>query len=271
MKTYSMTENCSLMTASFDPVGRYRSVRAILFVVFCILGAVGCDSETQGEDGAMFTHHFIHIYFVPRGDRDELTVSDWLIDRESGGKMLFFDLPCRAVSKDDRVGSEFLTYATKYNDLSYDRRTVPFLYQSYSEALVDITVSSDRAFDAQHPAGTPLDDVIRFRAASYRDYIRQLYPKDQSRKTEIDKPLTEVTADDLTLLEIPYNRVFRCSGDSRETWEVFSSFALEFTAQPAGEPVHRLTFTVTTETGKRYTATREVRFDLKEPLAVDEL
>lgn len=228
-----------------------------------LLVLVGCKSEPDTSiDGASFTHHFIHGYFVPSSDRSELTVSDWMVDRQSGDRMLFFDIPCRLVSKDDRIGSEFLTYATKYDDLSYDRRTVPFLYQAYGEALAEITVMSNRMFDVQHPAGTPLDDLIRFRAASYRDYVRLHYPSDWGGTwaAQISKPLNEVTVEELTLLEVPYNYIFRCAGDPREVWDVYSSFALEFMSQPAEVSVHRLTFVVTTETGKRYTATREVRF-----------
>ena len=72
----------------------------------------------------------------------------------------------------------------KHNDLGYNERKVDpkdldtgdFTYRMvYWKDFVAIDVVSDRDFDAEHPAGSSLGDVVGYRGWSYWEYVKNGY------------------------------------------------------------------------------------------------
>lgn len=160
----------------------------------------------------------------------------------------------------------------KHGDNKYNK-VVHYLIQ-FSEPLhnasdlLSVKIFSDRDFDAEHPAGTSLADIVRFLSCSPKEYIgsgyKIKYKYDPellsyefrntwgiyyrySNKTEfeyypIDKMLCDVTQDDLVLLG--HHEI--C--DSSYTPVKFCS--LFFEKMPVGSGEHLITVEITTDDGR---------------------
>lgn len=71
--------------------------------------------------------------------------------------------------------------------------------------FTDLEIWSTADWDAGHPAGTPLDDIVRFESDTPWPYIRSGYTQRYSDKKRgeyypVHCLVSELTADDMTLL-----------------------------------------------------------------------
>ena len=66
----------------------------------------------------------------------------------------------------------FKALSEKYGDTAYNRPLAPFSHTVYCNEFSGIDIFSDRDFDAAHPAGTSLSDIVRIVGASPYRYIR---------------------------------------------------------------------------------------------------
>ncbi len=111
--------------------------------------------------------------------------------------------------------------------------------------MTSISVTSDKDFDADHPAGTPLDDCIEAYVARIYDFIKAGYTREGNfgNYHQTDAVLlSELTADDL-LLQPSY-------------------FTMKFTASPDDKSqTHKLTVTITDETATVHTASTDYSFE----------
>lgn len=55
----------------------------------------------------------------------------------------------------------FKALSEKYGDTAYNRPLAPFSHTVYCNEFSGIDIFSDRDFDAAHPAGTSLSDIVR--------------------------------------------------------------------------------------------------------------
>ena len=69
----------------------------------------------------------------------------------------------------------FKALSEKYGDTAYNRPLAPFSHTVYCNEFSGIDIFSDRDFDAAHPAGTSLSDIVRIVGASPYRYIRNGY------------------------------------------------------------------------------------------------
>ena len=112
----------------------------------------------------------------------------------------------------NRNGEEKQVYdalCEKYNDVTYNRK-VRYSYDEYypprcSCFFTDLEIWSTADWDAGHPAGTPLDDIVRFKSDTPWPYIRSGYTQRYSDKKRgeyypVYCLVSELTADDMTLL-----------------------------------------------------------------------
>ncbi len=118
------------------------------------------------------------------------------------------------------ASEEYTVLSNRFGDTCYNR-PVPslVLYKMIVDEFTSIDIVSDRAFDAQHPAGTSLSDIVKFIGSSpyrfiqndYRDLqIPFLDVKDHfdcgiayytgTQLAPISKTLDNLTADDLKLI-----------------------------------------------------------------------
>lgn len=69
----------------------------------------------------------------------------------------------------------FKALRRKYGDTAYNRPLAPFSHTVYCNEFSGIDIFSDRDFDAAHPAGASLSDIVRIVGASPYRYIRNGY------------------------------------------------------------------------------------------------
>lgn len=153
--------------------------------------------------------------------------------------------------------SEYYELCCRFGDLEYDQR-VSWTTNSYfhpgngvsvvGDILSSISIESDAAWDEEHPAGAPLDDLFSVRFATVYPYIYGGYKGDVIAC--VDKPVVEVTSEDMTLV-----RNFRaCRPSLRESelcGDMTPGFMELYTDAMPQSAVRKLAVTITTSEGRR--------------------
>ena len=153
--------------------------------------------------------------------------------------------PTRIVSYESKNKDKLIydELCVKHNDLSYCRE-VPF-YNGIGGAIASypdytsVSITSNSNYDEEHPAGTPLNDIIICEYCSSYLYVIGGYA-DESLLDVKTKPLLEVTADDLAML---------------------GRLNFFFTQNPDTSGRHDITVSVTTDDGRTFTATCTMDFN----------
>ena len=66
-------------------------------------------------------------------------------------------------------------FAEFYGDISYSGFATPGMTESLAYPIDKITLSSVDDFDAEHPAGKPLDDIVKLEYETFYEYIKNGY------------------------------------------------------------------------------------------------
>lgn len=135
--------------------------------------------------------------------------------------------------------------------MTYNRK-VRYSYGEYNRPrcscfFTDLEIWSTADWDAGHPAGTPLDDIVRFESDTPWPYIRSGYTQRYSDKKRgeyypVHCLVSELTADDMTLLP--------------------DYFFILFTSRPALDLQHTIRVRLTDDAGNVYEAGIDVDFSL---------
>jgi hypothetical protein len=204
----------------------------LLLAGLLLLGS--CNKVTH-----VYTDSYIMFYNIHRGI--ELMYGE----RVKGEYWLYLSpLDPKCVSYNSK-GNDKIIYddlCKKHNDLSYCREVTFYngvggdgaSYPDYTS--VSITCNSN--YDEEHPAGTPLNDIIICEYCSSYLYVIGGYA-DESLLDVKTKPLLEVTADDLAML---------------------GRLNFFFTQNPDTPGRHDITVSVTTDDGRTFTATCTMDF-----------
>ena len=75
----------------------------------------------------------------------------------------------------ENCGDKLSYFSKLYNDTSYNNFILPGSQQALAYPIDKITLSCDSDYDAKHPAGTPLDDIVKLQFDSYWDFIQNDY------------------------------------------------------------------------------------------------
>lgn len=133
---------------------------------------------------------------------------------------------------------------TAYN--ATERREIDRLNATNFPHFTTINVVSDKDFDAEHPAGTSLNDVMSIRYVSAQRFIESGYTAERSRHEEISKPLDELTSNELM-------------------YSIDNTF-LVFDKEPDVLEKHTLTITCINAEGESYSVEYKYDFTLPEGL-----
>lgn len=77
---------------------------------------------------------------------------------------------------DDYEFAEKINYlSTLYGDTSYDGYNRPGSHIALAYPIDNITIHCDKNFDTKHPAGEPLDDIVKLNYQSYYNFIQNGY------------------------------------------------------------------------------------------------
>ena len=139
----------------------------------------------------------------------------------------------------------------KHNDVSYNRRVRVYFYDQGLNPrcfrdFVNLEVWSSADWDAEHPAGTSLNDLARFSSNTPWPYIQSGYTQKYHEQLNgeyypVDKLISELTPDDMTLLPR-------------------GGFYFRSVTRPAQPGKHTLFVRLTADDGKVFEASCDVEF-----------
>lgn len=68
-----------------------------------------------------------------------------------------------------------LFFAQMYGDISYSGTVHEGQHPAIAYPIEKMTIKCDKDFDAEHPAGKPLDDIVKFDFDTYYDFVKSEY------------------------------------------------------------------------------------------------
>ncbi|MDE5729928.1 MAG: hypothetical protein K2H81_00155 [Alistipes sp.] len=222
---------------------KHRYIPLLLSSLF-LLAAAGCD---RNKTNFVFHENFIEVYL----ENDKWGISL----REGYDKPPFYNEPpyhyillCDNGPSSKRIDKEsspvrFERLAERNGDTSFNRwidhwradpSDWPYTVYTWADNFQSMHVTSDADWDEAHPAGTPLDDILRIKIETYAEFVRsgyQTYPHISIEKSML---ISELTPEDMEMIA--------CYPEIR------------FTSAPTISPNHTLTLEWTTIEGRVITA-----------------
>lgn len=250
-------------------------MKNISLIIGIFIFFASCDNNEPefiiGDD-AFLWENFVQVYFIPTrvtvieypkegfhsADNEALTIRFW-------GK--------RA---DERENPDlFNYYARLYGDTLYNRPLQPASNCAIADAFSKISVVADADFDAAHPAGTPLDDIICLRSESAYEYIRSGYKSPyEDRQMEYlncRKPLSELMQNDMILMRYTFSFKEYLLDEEYYAWggynesglreDRYTNLTLSFLKRPDNPGTYKLMFSFTKADGTVLTCSTLVNFD----------
>lgn len=99
---------------------------------------------------------------------------------------------------------QYMECAAKNGDIRDREYLLPYNYPSTKRAFAfnwrTLTVTSNKRYDAAHPAGQPLNDLIEFNGLTYGPYIESGYNMQVEEYKYVCKLLSECTINELSML-----------------------------------------------------------------------
>lgn len=193
----------------------------------------------------------VHYYFSSSYVLGYMEVSGIELKQEGEAIAILPDAVSGRVSvqSEGEEREQYDAICAKHGDVTYNRN-VGLVSDIITEwglhpDIASVTVTSDKDFDAAHPAGTPLNDCAELTYRSAYDYVSSGY--DQSFLTndtpkEKTEPLTEVSAGELSLMLEDYG-------------------LLTFTSSPETKGAHRISVTLNTADGRSFSASMDYEFN----------
>jgi hypothetical protein len=147
----------------------------------------------------------------------------------------------------------------KHGDMTFLREQVtwgpggPVTVEFLGIDFLSIDITSDSAFDEEHPAGVSLGDIVLFNSYSVKPYIDSGYTStyDNDVYHPVNKHLSDLTQDDLILI----GKYKYSSGDPDYIGK------LTFDKEPTLSKIHTFTVTMTADDGRVFTDSIEMTFE----------
>lgn len=156
--------------------------------------------------------------------------------------------------KEQTNAKKFDSLAKAHNDTGYDRETLIFVTKCLYRQTKSIHVVSDTDYDASHPAGTPLDDILTITFNSAEDYLKSGYKA-------LDSYLGQTTCgmNDLEGRPVKSTQLRESLAEFNQIQRKLIEFGFVFTPNiaPDQTSTHRFTVTYTNEDGVVLTGTTD--------------
>lgn len=185
--------------------------------VFLFLFCVSLLSACEKDDGPSYPAPY--QYFSPHTIADyldgDLTLEtikkqdpDWFSTtcNDEGLQLVFRNTVLyQDPNLEEPVNTEqYLECALKNGDTKSYEMILPYNYPSTKHAFAfncrSITVTSNKRFDANHPAGTPLNDLLILCVTTYGPHILSGYDPEVEEFQNVCKMLSEVTLEELSIV-----------------------------------------------------------------------
>lgn len=173
--------------------------------------------------------YFIQIFKVPT--KIEVKQGRGIVYLEVSGDNL------STIHKDHPSFEKAKALAEFYGDTSYYKGSQPFANSPLAYPIDKITIRCESDFDAKHPAGVPLDDVVKLKYYTYYEFIKNGYeiPADIPQENRMGNLVLYVLnfenihADVATLIELETALTPRVHFDSAPAEPGEYNFVLETT------------------------------------------
>ncbi len=216
-------------------IRKHHYISLLLSALF-LLAATGCN---RNKTNFVFHENFIEYYETGSNLRLHL--------REEHDnppyyhiRIYYNDYPSKIIDKESSP-VRFRRLAEHNGDTSFNQwidhwaepGTWPYTVEAWADNFQSMHVTSDADWDEAHPAGTPLDDILRIKIETYAEFIRsgyQMYPAAREKFIFI----SELTPDDMKMIA--------------------PDPTIHFTSAPTISPTHTLTLEWTTIEGRVITA-----------------
>lgn len=249
-------------------------MRKFMFLAFVALALCGCGDSSDNIEVTKETRnppeifwdsggfrmrastHFITEYFPLSKVIVKINAAGGLDIRVGGGGYYatYFD-------KDYKHYEKAEYFSELYGDTHYTGQISGWLHPVIAYPIDKMTISCDADFDAEHPAGTPLDDIVNLEYSTYYKFINSGYKLTfdnlwvYDREEEVlSSPLNSINAEVTKLSKI----ILEIS-DEDNKWANFFG-RLVFTSAPAEPGEYTFTLGVTTN-GKTYNTTFDYTFE----------
>ena len=153
----------------------------------------------------------------------------------------------------------------KHNDLTYNKKREYRLSPEWGVCSAidfkEIDIVSNKDFDAEHPAGTSLKDIVRFVSVSPKKFIDSGYKETfnwRRNRPEIFKKdsMIQIMFQRETENYFPINMLLKDIGkDEMQMLPVNTHGILFFDKEPTAEKEHTLKVTIYTREGKKFVRT----------------
>lgn len=153
----------------------------IAFITFALCGCGDHSTNTEVIDDPLNKEE------IPDGELDKSShyITGYLVPDEIEVKYTNYELYFYVMFS----GNKYTTYGGKntedykkaqyfinlYGDTSYNGSIYPGMSTSIAYPIDKISIKCDKDFDAEHPAGEPLDDIVMLDYKSYYRYIESGY------------------------------------------------------------------------------------------------
>lgn len=150
----------------------------------------------------------------------------------------------------DNITEEAKYFAELYGDTQYNQAVHPGQHSAAAYPIDKITISCEQDFDAEHPAGEPLDDIVKLDYLTYYDFVKSGYQPNKEYRNSNAKLCShyfkDVAADNTLLMGVSLSAksIATIKFDSKP--EIAGNYTFTLSAQINGE-VMTTTFTTTFE------------------------
>ena len=256
-----------------------KRIIAKIIVLVSIVGCLnGCNAFTDNNNTVVLKSYINYYLDFPEEwsityDNNSQTLCFVLVKSEgfSAGKFIYDYLPVVA----SNLGGDWdmtKPLSVKHYELSVENGDTTFNYKSTNDELFDvfggfgydwvcvyyrhltsIDITSNADYDADHPAGTPLNDLVCIRFRSPKSYIDGGYKTQGWRSEILEYELNELQPDDTKLM-------WAASACYDPNFLYDYDFALYFKQAPTAKSQHTLSINLTTNDNVTYTQFVSVDF-----------
>ena len=219
-------------------------MKRLIFASIITLLLCGCKSEEENLiDGTNYSPNMIMAYTL---------IEEITCEKIDNNTMYFNPKGKRVYNYDDL----FSYLCNMYNDISFNKKIVPFTYRAFAYPFDKIILSCNADFDDNHKAGASLGDIVKIKFESLWDYINNgyEYPEEYKKYEESASGLSVygVVPYELYLSEVN-------SSNSKLITPGYHNYII-FTSSPTTPGEYTFTLELTTN-GETFTTTFTHKFE----------